>query len=215
MSKFTRIIAGTAAATSLFMSAGVALAAGHVPHAVPTAPGQNKITCFDGTSDGGFGGVCTIKSNGAKGTATLNNTDSNPAGDYAGVYTASSTLNGQMLSQVTQLGYTYSGTTAPQPGNLSLNVPVSVTGSGTTDGYAFIDAYYCPGVNGTVDAINDPNCAIWFLGTEYPNWAALVAAYPDATVATDNLAFVIAERTPAEGPMLWTISNLTLGKPGK
>ena len=48
---------------------------------VATAPGQNKLLGFDGTTDGGFGGIATV-SNGAKGPATLNNTDSNPNGDY-------------------------------------------------------------------------------------------------------------------------------------
>ena len=60
--------------------------------AVATAPGQNKLQCFDGTTDGGYGGTCTLNSNGAKGSATLDLTSSNPAGDYAGVYTLESTI---------------------------------------------------------------------------------------------------------------------------
>jgi hypothetical protein len=190
-----------------------AAAAGHKP---PSAPGQNKLLCFDGTTDGGFGGICTLKSNGAKGPATLNNTDSNPAGDYAGVYTANSSMSGQLLSTITQLGYTYSGTTVPGPGDLSLNVPVSLTGGTATDNYLFIDAAYCPGVGGVVDVIHNSACGMYYAGvTYYPNWAAFVAAYPAATVATNNVPFIIAERTPAEGPALWTVSNVTFGKPGK
>jgi hypothetical protein len=131
------------------------------------------------------------------------------------VYVQNSNLFGQPLSEVTQLGYTWSGSVAPMPGDLSLNIPLNSSGATTTDGYAFIDAYYCPGTGGVVDAVNDPACGIWYLGTEYENWDALVAAYPDARIATDNFAFVIAERTPAEGPATWTVSNVTLGKPGK
>src|SRR5258708_6147940 len=76
-------------------------APGH--HPPPTAPGQNKLLCFDGTTDGGFGGICTLKANGATGPATLDNTDSNPKGDYAGVYFANTTMTGQTLGNITQL----------------------------------------------------------------------------------------------------------------
>ncbi len=205
---------GASILASLLVS-GIALAAAPTPPKVSTAPGQNKILCFDGTTDGGFGGICTLTSSGAKGSATLNNTDTNPNGDYAGVYIQNSTLNGQLLSKVTQLGYSYTGTITPMPGNLSLNVPIDTSGDGLTDTYAFIDAYYCPGTVGTVDAINDATCGIWVNGVEYSNWSALVTANPTWTVATDALAFVIAERTPAEVSASWTIKNLTLGKAGK
>lgn len=199
--------------TMFAISTSLSAAVGHKP---PTAPGQDKLLCFDGTTDGGFGGVCALRANGAKGPATLNNTDSSPAGDYAGVYYANSTMSGQLLGAITQLGYTYSGTTVPGPGDLSLNVPVNLSGGATTDGYLFIDAFYCPGVGGHVDAINNSSCGMYYQGvTFYANWAAFVAANPSAKVATDNVPFVIAERTPAEGPAFWTVSNVTLGKPGK
>jgi len=193
--------------------AGAAQAATHFP---PSAPGHNKLLCFDGTTDGGFGGTCTLTANGAKGPATLNNTDSNPNGDYAGVYTQVSSMYGQLLTQIKVLGYTYTGTIAPQPGNLSINVPIDTTNDGTTDAYAFIDAFYCPGVLGAVDVINDPNCGIYYGGTVfYPNWAALIAGLPAASrVATDNYAFVIAERTPAEPAASWTVTGVTFGNPG-
>src|SRR5437660_1367225 len=84
----------------------------------PAAPGQNKLLCFDGTTDRGFGGICSLSTDGAKGVGTLNNTDSNPNGDYAGVYIQNTTLSGQLLSAVTQLTYTYSGTVAPTPTRL-------------------------------------------------------------------------------------------------
>lgn len=183
---------------------------------VATAPGQNKLLCFDGTTDGGFGGTCTLTSKGAKGPAILDNTDDDPAGDYSGVYVEESTLIGALLADVRQLGYHWIGTIDPLPGNLSLNLPLDTTGDGATDGYAFIDAYYCPGVDGVVDAVNDPACGIWYLGIEYANWAALVAAFPTGTIATDgSLPFVIAERTPAEPSALWQVRNVKLGKGGR
>lgn len=181
---------------------------------VPTAPGVNKLLCFDGTTDGGYGGICTLPTNGAKGMAVLDLTDNNPAGDYAGVYVAASTLFGQRLNQVSQLGYNYIGTVAATPTALSLNVPIDTAGDGSTAGYAFIDAYYCPGVLGVVDVVNDVNCGIWYAGVDfYATWAAFVAAFPTAKVA-DNYAFVIAERTPSMPAATWTVNNVKLGKGG-
>jgi len=182
--------------------------------AVTTAPGQNKLLCFDGTTDPwGFGGICTLNANGAKGPATLNNSSTNPNGDYSGVYILNSNLNGVTLSSVKHLGYSYTGTISPLPGNLSLNIPIDSTGNGATDGYAFIDAYYCPGTDGRVDIIHDAVCGIWYLGVQYANWAAFVAAYPTATI-TNDYAFIVAERTPSEPTAVWTVNNVTLGKPG-
>jgi hypothetical protein len=191
----------------------MAFAAGN---GVDTAPGQNKLLCFDGTTDGGFGGVCTLNSNGAKGPATLDNTANNPSGDYAGVYVQNTTMSGQPLSSITQLSYQYTGTISPLPGDLSLNVPIDTNNDHVTDFYAFIDAYYCPGTDGKVDVIHDANCGIWAGGVVfYSNWAAFVAAYPGAVVTSTALPFVIAERTPAEVPAVWRVNNVTLGKPGK
>jgi len=191
---------------------------------VPTAPGQNKLLCFDGPSDGTiYGGHCTLKANGAKGPATLDNTDTDPDGDYSGVYIQNTTLTGQLLSDITQLGYSYSGITAPTPGALSLNLPLDTNGDDVTDAYAFIDAFYAPGVNGNVDVIHDEVCGIFVNGIEYANWAALIAAHPtwkmgsiaDEINGFGTLPFIIAERTPTEAPALWTVGNVTLGKAGK
>jgi predicted small lipoprotein YifL len=198
-----RLFAAMTAALMVLALAGPTLAA------QPAAPGQSKLQCFDGTTDGGFGGICTLTGNGAKGPATLDNTDTNTAGDYAGVYVDNTTLFGQPLGKVTQLSYNYTGTTVPTPGDLSLNLPISV------GGYAYIDAFYCPGVAGAVNVITDVTCGIWFNGSEYANWTAFVAAFPTASVSADALPFIIAERVPAEGPAMWTVSNVKLGKAGK
>src|SRR5260221_2092400 len=218
-----KIIIGGAASALLFGVVAISAFAAPITPKVPTAPGLNKIICFDGTTDGGFGGVCTLNSNGAKGTATLDNTVAVGSADYAGVYINATTMTGQTLGQITQLGYNYSGNIAPQPGNLSLNVPVDTTGDNVNDTYLFVDAFYCPGTNGNVDVINDTNCTIYVGGiTPYPNLAALVAAHPTWTVSstgdafTGTLPFVIAERVNAsEPPALWTVGNITLGKGGK
>jgi hypothetical protein len=181
-----------------------------------TAPGHNKLLCFDGTTDGGFGGTCTLTSNGAKGPATLDLTSSNPNGDYAGVYTLESNLYGALLTDVSQLSYHYTGTIAPQPGNLSYNIPIDTNGDGTTEFYAFVDAFYCPGVDGVVDITKDSVCVIYEGGvTPRANWAEFVAANPGAKVATDNFVFVIAERTPSEPSAIWTVNNVKFGKAGK
>jgi len=216
MKKIISIVSSMALAASFLLP----LSAGAT--APTTAPGQNKLLCFDGPSDGTiYGGKCTLKSNGAKGPATLDNTDSNVNGDYSGVYIQNTTITGQTLGNITQLGYNYSGNISPLPGNLSLNVPVDTDGNSMNDAYLFIDAYYCPGNAGAVDVIHDAVCGIWVNGIEYANWAALVAAHRTWTVAaagenfTGTLPFVIAERTPSEPSALWTVSNVTLGKGGK
>lgn len=205
-----RLFAAMVAALMVLALAGTALAA-----APPTAPGQNKLLCFSGPTDNsGYGGTCSLGPKGAKtnSTAVLNNSDSNPNGDYSGVYINNSPISGLALSAVTALGYTYSGTTTPGPGDLSLNVPISSTGGTATDHYAYIDAYYCPGVAGVVDVIGQgASCGIWFNGVEYAGWAALAAAYPSARVATDNVSFIIAERTPTEASAIWTVSKVMLG----
>ena len=181
-----------------------------------TAPGQNKLQCFDGTTDGGFGGTCTLTANGAKGPAMLANSDLVATGDYAGVYTLDSNLYGALLTNITQLSYHYTGTIAPQPGNLSYNIPIDTNGNGTTDFYAFVDAFYCPGVNGVVDIIKDSACGIFEGGVTFrANWAAFLAANPGAKVATDNFVFVIAERTPSEPSAIWIVNNVKFGKAGK
>lgn len=184
--------------------------------APPTAPGMNKLQCFSGTTDGGYGGTCTLNSKGAKGAATLGLTSSNASGDYAGVYTLESKMYNTLLSNLTQLSYQYSGTVVPQPGNLSYNIPIDGNTDGTTDFYLFVDAYYCPGVGGLVDIINNPTCVMYAGGvTAYANWATFVAAYPGAQIANDQYAFIVAERTPSEPSAIWTINNVKFGKAGK
>lgn len=199
-------------------SAALGLLLSTAVYAAPpaTAPGQNKIQCFDGTTDGGFGGTCTLNSKGAKGSATLALNSSNPNGDYAGVYTLESKIYATDVANLTQLSYQYTGTVTPAPGNLSYNLPIDTNGDGTTDYYLFIDAAYCPGTDGYVDIIHDANCVMYEGGvTARANWSAFVAANPGAKIATDNYAFIVAERTPSEPAAIWTVNNVKFGKAGK
>jgi len=119
MKKLMQTVVVLGAITVLLAMAMPVSAAG-----LTTAPGQNKLLCFDGTTDGGFGGTCTLNSSGAKVSATLNLSSENAAGDYAGVYTLNSNMYGALLTSLTQLSYHYTGTVAPQPGNLSYNIPI-------------------------------------------------------------------------------------------
>jgi len=212
----TKFVAGATFIGTL-AAASIAFAAPTPNGPISTAPGQNKIVCFDGLSDPDiYSGTCTLNSNVAKGSATLDLTSGDPDGDYAGVYTLQSGLYGATLSSITQLSYHYTASITPQPGNLSCNIPIDTNGDGTTEAYAFVDAYYCPGTGGTVDIVNDPNCGIYYNGTDfYPNWAAFIAAYPGAKVATDNYVFIVAERTGSEPAATYTVNNVKFGKAGK
>jgi hypothetical protein len=214
-----KIISYVAAAAMLIGSLAMTMPANAA--APSTAPGANKLQCFSGTTDNsGFGGTCTLNSNGAKGSATLAVNSNNPNGDYAGVFTLNSVIYGQPVTNVTQLSYHYSGTIVPSAGDLSYNIPIDTNGDGTTDFYLFVDAandgIHCTGVSGLVDIINDPNCVMYEGGvTPRANWSAFVAANPGAKIATDNFVFVIAERTGSEPPAIWTVNNLKFGKGGK
>lgn len=179
---------------------------------VDTAPGLNKLQCFDGTTDGGYNGVCTLKSNGAKGPATLNNVDedTDPYNNYSGVYVLNSNLIGDALGEVTQLSFNYSGDAATA-GSPRFALPVDIDGNGSTDGYLFISAFYCNHGAGNVNVITDETCTIYtnFSVESFENWADLVATHPDWTVGTAT-PFIIADE-----PGVWTISNVKLGKGGK
>jgi hypothetical protein len=157
-----------------------------------------------------------MQGNGAKGPAILDVSSTDPDGDYAGVYYQESSIHGAALGDVKQLGFHYTANdSALGPGNLSLNIPIDEDGDGVTEQYAFIDVFYCPGTDGVVDALHDEECGIWYDGVQYENWDAFVDEYPDALIATDNFAFVIAERTPTENAASYRVNAVKIGKPGR
>ncbi len=175
---------------------------------VSTAPGQNKLKCFDGVSENTiYGGRCTLASNGARGSATLDNIDGDADGSYSGVYLENSNLNGKTIGEVNQLSFNYTGTATA--GSPRFSLPIDINADHDTDFYAFVSAYYCNDGAGLVDAIHDQTCTIYAGSESFTNWSAMVTAHPDWQI-TDDYAFVIADDVG-----IWTVNNVKLGKPGK
>ena len=175
--------------------------------AAAAANASSQLLCFDGTTDtangdtGGvtYGGVCTRTSNGA----ILDNSVPVGSGDYSGVYYQTSSLNGQLLGDVTQLSFNYTG--VPTAGSPRISLPIDADGNGTTDFYAFIGAFYCNNGSGLVDAINDSTCQIFVGSASWANWAAFAAANPTWHVGA--IPFVIADDAG-----FWTVFNVHLGE---
>jgi hypothetical protein len=203
------------AAASILLADCLAIAMTASAASPASAPGKNKLQCFDGPSDGSiYGGTCTLTTNGAKGPATLDNTGGDTAGSYSGVYVLSSNLTGKTLASAGQLSFNYTG--IPTNGSPRISLPLDTDGDGVTDLYAFVSAYWCSNGAGLVDAINNPACQI-YVGSDvnpYVGWAALLAAYPTAVMGPDGaLPFIISD--DAGSTAIWTVSNVTLGKPGR
>ncbi len=173
--------------------------------AVSTAPGQNKLLCFDGHSEGGiYGGNCTLKGNGARGPATLDNTDGDTDGSFSGVYIEATTLTGALLGEIGKLSFTYTATATAGAPRISL--PVDTDNDSDTDLYAFASAYYCSDGAGLVDVIHDSTCTIYVGDESFANWSAMVQAHPEWTVA-DDYTFVIADEVG-----IWTVGGVKLGR---
>lgn len=171
-----------------------------------TAPGKNKIECFEsGAAD------CTLNSKGAKGSATLTVTGEGIAAVIFRGFNDS--LYAAPLGDITHLAFSYSGDPA-LAGSPRLSIPVDTTGDGLTDFFASVSAFHCNDGAGRVDPINDPTCTIHRNDMpleSHENWAAFVAAYPTAQVSFDeNFVFVGADDVGT-----WTVSNVVIGKPGK
>lgn len=173
----------------------------------PAPPGHNKIQCLESGD-----ATCTLNSNGAKGSATLT---VNSLPGAASVYYLhwNGSIYGALLSDITQLSFTYTGT--PLAGSPRFSIPIDLEGDGGTSFWAYASAYYCNNDAGLVDVINDPTCTI-FVSYDplisYPNWAAFVAAQPASSEVDliDNYLFVVADDVGS-----WTVSNVTIGKAGK
>jgi hypothetical protein len=173
----------------------------------PAPPGKNKIQCFTSGD-----ATCTLNSNGAKGSATLT-VNSVPADASVFYLHWNGSIYGALLSSITQLGFTYTGTAVA--GSPRFSIPIDTNNDGLTDFWAYASAFYCNDGSGHVDVINDDTCTIFVSYNpliSYPNWAAFVAAQPaNATVAlTDNYLFAIADDVGS-----WTLNNVVIGKPGK
>ena len=196
-----RLTVGLAAATLITSACSESLPTATADlepsYAASSAPGQNKLRCFSGTTDGGpYGGKCRLI-NGGRGGVLLDNTDGDPDGSYSGAYILNNGLSGQALSNVTDLSFEYTGVAGAGAPRISL--PIS------EGGYAFLAAYYCNDGSGLADFINDPTCTIWYGANSYDNWAAFVAAHSTASVGS-ALPFIIADEVGS-----WTISDVNFG----
>ncbi len=169
------------------------------------AAAANPLLCFDGPSEGTiYGGDCTLNASGTG--ATLDNTGGDPDGSYSGVFFAVSSLSGELLSDVSDLSFTYTGT--PTAGSPRISLPIDTNNDGVTDFYAFIGAIYCNNGSGLVDPMHDTTCTIFYTGGPVAgdaNWATFVAAHPTWRVSND-VPFVIADDAG-----LWTVNNVHLG----
>jgi len=159
--------------------------------AVAAAPSGNKISCE---------AECTLLS--------PNKALVNPGvGEYGAVYTENTVALGTPLSDISKLGFNYSGT-EPYGGapRISIGIDGPDVGSGY-DAFAFVDAAGCNDGSGKVDVINDPTCTVWYQNVSYANWAAFVAAHPSPDYSVGyEYTFVVAD---AAGT--WTIWNVQLG----
>jgi hypothetical protein len=185
--------------------------AGSASAARPGAsPGQGKIQCFAGTP-----GTCTLLTSGAKGFATLDTTLGGAAGVFIPGYNDS--FYGVRLSQVKALSFTYTGAVGAGAPDPHWSIPIDGAGhDGYTDMWAYVSASTCNNGLGLVDVINDTTCTIYRSDdplASYPNWAAFVAALGTNNwiALLDNYTFVISDSSQG----LWTVGNLTVGKPGK
>ena len=166
---------------------------------------SSRLTCFDGTTDGGFYGLCSTKA----GYAVLDNVTNdatgatNPSDQYSGVYVKNNSVVGKAIGAVKALGFSYIGT--PTAGSPRISLGIDTNGGGAWDDFAFISAAQCNDGARTVDAIHDPTCTINLGSHTYDNWAALVAAHPEYRVG--YTPFVIAD-----DPGVWKLFNVNLGQ---
>ena len=166
-----------------------------------TAAAANPLLCFeDPPAD------CTINSGGT--SATLNTA----GGGDAGVYYASSNISGDSIGTVTGLSFTYtcaSATNCVTGGSPRMSIPIDTNtdSTGSTEGYAFIDANNC-GMTALLTGTVTQACPVFFGATLYTNWAAFVAAHSDYRIGNDDaIPFVIADQ-----PFIGVISNVQLGQ---
>lgn len=184
-----------------------------------TAAAANPLLCFDGTTDGGANGHCTLVAGGAILDAIDGDTD--PNNNYAGVYYAQSTLPGKPLAAASGISFTYAaaaGTTA-SGGSPRVSIGVDQDGNGTREAYAFVDTLGCN--TGSADigtlSFSDSTCIVSYQppapgapAESWVNWAAFAAAHPTWKISmntTADVPFVVVDQ-----PGRWIVTNVQLGQ---
>lgn len=167
------------------------------------APGKNKLTCFADAP-----AICTTNKSGN--TATLDTSGGGDAGVYLAAYNSS--FYGVRVAQVPALSFTYTGTAGVDP---RWSIPIDSNHDGYTEYFLFVSASTCNNGLGLADVINDTTCTLYDSRdalVSYPNWTAYTTANTNDYIAlNDYYAFVIADSSQG----VWTISNVTVGKPGR
>jgi hypothetical protein len=149
---------------------------------------------------------CEVSSDGK--SATLTNANGGAA-LYLAKYSGKSFYS-KLTSQVTTLQNTV-GTLSGSPPSIDprWSVPIDVGNDGDTDFFAFVAFGDCLTNGVTVDVIHDTTCTIYRQAESFPNWAAMVAAYPNDRVSYADYAFIIAD---GSGPLgEWAISGVKVG----
>lgn len=188
----------------LLVTVASLLTAGAASATALTPPGQGKIQCFNVAP-----GTCTLNTSGAKGSATLDTR----RGGVAGVYIPGSngSFYGVRLSRLKTLSFTHSGTAGVDP---HWSIPIDIDNNGSAEFFALVASNSCSNGAGLVDVINDTTCTIFRSDdttAAYENWGAFATSTGNPWVAHDsNLARVVADRSLG----IWTVSNVTVGKPG-
>jgi len=173
-----------------------------------TAAAANPLLCFDGTTDGGFNGHCTLVAGGAI-LDTIDG-DANANNAYAGVYYAVSSLSGKPLAAVSaSFNYSASAGTTASGGSPRFSIPIDDGDATTALAYAFVDTLGCN--NGSADngtlSLSDSTCTVAYGGGgSWVSWAAFAAANPTWKVS-NNLPFVIVDQ-----PGRWIVTNVQLGQ---
>ncbi|MCY1057273.1 hypothetical protein [Nannocystis sp. SCPEA4] len=157
----------------------------------------------------GNGDVLITSSNSA--TIALDDDD-----ESGGVLINSKKQSGRLLSDV-DFAFTSSGDVAG--GAPRFSIPIDDGSFDPNTDYAFIDAANCGATVGdnpdqvaTLVSTQNPECDVFFHGTDYENWAAFAAANPTYRIAKSATPFIIADALPpGETTAVYEVTNIFLG----
>ena len=142
---------------------------------------SNTLQTF---ADGGA--TVTIGTDGDSATIVL--TDGSQDG---GVFLKSKSQGGKLLNQVS-FSFTSDGDVAG--GAPRFSIPINTSGTGSIDGYAFLDVLTCGYSSGPVNT-GLANCHVNFQGQDQGSWANFATANPTYRTAPGAIPFIIADGT--------------------